>query len=114
MSTSQAGSWFSKFPPFLYDPTAGLKSNFDRLAADRKWGKKLQKKRWAECQEEEFGHAYGSDFTKLEAWQNLCIEVYIINPPDSIKQCKNVGACFVLRRQLLKRDAGSRQSQCTC
>ncbi|RAR03829.1 alpha/beta hydrolase fold domain-containing protein [Stemphylium lycopersici] len=90
VSTSQAGSWFSKFPPFLYDPTAGLKSNFDRLAADRKWGKKLQKKRWAECQEEEFGHAYGSDFTKLEAWQNLCIEVYIINPPDSIKQCKNV------------------------
>lgn len=74
----------------MYDSKAGLQSNFNRLAADRKWGAKLKAKRWAQCQEEEFDHAYGGDVTKLESWQNLCREVHILNPPNSIRQCKNV------------------------
>lgn len=85
---SKAGTWFLQFPPFVYDRSAGLQSNFKRLAADRNWGKRTKAKRWAQCQEEEFGHAYGGDITKLESWQDLCREVHISDPPNSISQCK--------------------------
>jgi hypothetical protein len=40
-STSVASEWFSKFANFAYDPTSGLRSNFNRLAAHRKWEHKL-------------------------------------------------------------------------
>ncbi|KAF1836205.1 hypothetical protein BDW02DRAFT_494169, partial [Decorospora gaudefroyi] len=85
---SQAGDWFLKFAPFVYDPTFGILSNFDRLAASRKWGDKLTRKHWAECQAVEFGQLYGKDSTKLEAWQQLCRDVNIDPVPDSITQCK--------------------------
>ncbi|KAH8644453.1 hypothetical protein IG631_01917 [Alternaria alternata] len=85
---SQAGAWFQKFPPFVYNPTAGIRSNFERLAAQRKWAGKTVRKRWAECQAEEFDYAYGTDTTKLETWQNLCREVHVSDPPGSITQCK--------------------------
>ncbi|CAN9104214.1 unnamed protein product [Alternaria alternata] len=67
---SQAGAWFQKFPPFVYNPTAGIRSNFERLAAQRKWAGKTVRKRWAECQAEEFDYAYGTDTTKLETWRS--------------------------------------------
>ncbi|CAA9966292.1 hypothetical protein PTNB73_08162 [Pyrenophora teres f. teres] len=89
---AQAGSWFLKFPPFVYDPTAGLRSNFDRLAAQRNWGEKVRRRRWVECQEEEFGNAFGTDTTKLESWQKLCREVHISDPPESISGCKKVSS----------------------
>ena len=88
--TPTAGSWFIKFHPFVYDHTAPLEDNFYRLAAERKWGEKLTRKRWAQCQIEEFGNAYGTDTTKLEAWQSLCREVRIEGPMTSITQCRKV------------------------
>ncbi|KAI4955403.1 hypothetical protein J4E91_001263 [Alternaria rosae] len=72
---NQGGAWFQQFENFVHDPTVGIKSNFDRLAAQRNWGHRLRQRRWAECQEEEFGYAYGTDTTKLEIWQKLCREV---------------------------------------
>ena len=103
-TSSKAGSWFLKFAPFVYEPTAGLRSNFDRLAAERNWGNKKRQNHWIECQEEEFGHAFGTDTTKLESWQNLCREIRINNPPDSIKGCKKVSAAvlFTMRTMWLK------------
>ena len=98
---SQAGTWFQKFPPFAYDPIAGIRSNFERLAAQRNWLGKSARKRWAECQAEEFGYAYGTDTTKLDIWQNLCREVHISDPPDSISQCKKVGKSQAIEKLLL-------------
>ncbi|KAI1666386.1 hypothetical protein L13192_10070 [Pyrenophora tritici-repentis] len=88
----QAGIWFRQFHPFVYDPTAGLLSNFTRLAAQRNWGPKLRRRRWTECQEEEFGHAFGTDTNKLAAWQELCREVGIVEEevPGSIRGCRTV------------------------
>ncbi|KAJ4377897.1 hypothetical protein N0V83_000727 [Neocucurbitaria cava] len=84
--------WFSSFPPFVYDPNAGIQSNFDRLAAQRQWGHKLKNKRWYECQKIAFAALYGdaTDASKLEKWQELCREVHIMNPPPSITQCRKV------------------------
>jgi hypothetical protein len=87
---NQGGAWFQKFQNFAHDPAAGIASNFERLAAERNWGDGLKRRRWAECQEEEFGRAYGTDTTKLDIWQNLCREVHISDPPDSIAKCKKV------------------------
>ncbi|KAI4665126.1 uncharacterized protein J4E79_003426 [Alternaria viburni] len=72
---NQGGAWFQQFDNFVHDPTVGIRSNFERLAAQRSWGNRLKQRRWAECQEEEFGYAYGTNTTKLEIWQRLCREV---------------------------------------
>jgi hypothetical protein len=80
-------TWFSSFLNFVYDATATLKSNFNRLAIARNWGKC---KRWIECQVALFGSLYGTDTTKLEMWQDLCREVHIQDPPASITGCKKV------------------------
>ena len=87
---NQGGAWFQQFENFVHDPTVGIRSNFERLAAQRSWGNRLKQRRWAECQEEEFGYAYGTNTTKLEIWQRLCREVHISDPPDSITQCRQV------------------------
>jgi hypothetical protein len=89
-TSSAPTNWFSQFLDFTYDPMVGLKPNFNRLSAQRNWGPKLKNKRWAQCQEAQFGYAYGTDTTKLELWQDLCRDVYIKNPPSSITQCKKV------------------------
>ena len=84
--------WFSGFANFPYDPNSGLRSNFDQLATQRKWGKKLKGKRWAECQTACFSALYGGDADQgnLEKWQDLCREVHILSPPGCIKDCKQV------------------------
>jgi hypothetical protein len=85
-------AWFSTFTPFIYDSTTGLKSNFDRLAVQRRWGAKLRNKRWKQCQLVAFAALYGcdTDVDKLEKWQDLCREVHIKNVPESITNCKKV------------------------
>ncbi|OAK94942.1 hypothetical protein IQ06DRAFT_284892 [Phaeosphaeriaceae sp. SRC1lsM3a] len=84
--------WFSAFAKFTYDPVSGLKSNFDRLAIQRGWGRKLKRKRWTECQTNCFAALYGgvAEESKLEKWQDLCREVHIADPPESITGCKKV------------------------
>jgi hypothetical protein len=84
--------WFSAFINFTYDPSSGLRSNFDRLATQRGWGRKLKQKRWTECQTTCFTALYGGDAdkNKLEKWQDLCREVHIADPPNSISGCKKV------------------------
>ncbi|RMZ72867.1 transcription factor Zn C2H2 [Pyrenophora seminiperda CCB06] len=54
MSSSQANSWFIQFAGFTYYHSETLGDNFNRLAKERKWGYKLEQKRWAQCQAEEF------------------------------------------------------------
>lgn len=85
-------TWFSPYTDFAYDSTADLKSNFDRLALQRKWGHKLKAKRWSECQTTMFASLYGHDteVSKLERWQDLCREVLIDSPPNSISGCRKV------------------------
>jgi hypothetical protein len=89
-TTSPEPNWFTQFHGFVYEPSAGIQSNFDRLASVRKWGAALKSKRWAECQVARFGNLYGTDTSKLEMWQALCREVYIKDPPGSITGCKKV------------------------
>lgn len=87
-----APQWFSKFTDFAYDTSRDYKNNFDRLAAHRKWGRKLKNRRWIECLIATFDDIFGgdADFNKLEKWQALCRDVAIANPPGSITGCKKV------------------------
>ncbi|KAF2444630.1 hypothetical protein P171DRAFT_472669 [Karstenula rhodostoma CBS 690.94] len=89
-ATSSVSDWFSNFAGFQYEPSSGLRRNFDRLASQRGWGRKLEKKRWTECQTTCFAALYGGDAdkNKLEKWQDLCREVHITDPPDSISGCR--------------------------
>lgn len=89
---NSVSDWFDKFTNFVYDPRSGLRGNFDRLASHRRWGRKLQNKRWSECQTFCFTALYGgnADKNKLEKWQDLCREVRIVDLPGSIGGCKKV------------------------
>ncbi|OAL00573.1 hypothetical protein IQ06DRAFT_347927 [Phaeosphaeriaceae sp. SRC1lsM3a] len=90
MRNNTTPEWFDQFHDFTYDATVGLKSNFQRLAAARQWGTARKSAQWVSCQTVTFDSVYGTDTTKLEVWQELCREVYIKNPPKSIKGCKKV------------------------
>ncbi|KAF2024029.1 hypothetical protein EK21DRAFT_104952 [Setomelanomma holmii] len=86
----QAADWFSQFDDFTYNPIETVQTNFTRLAKVRKWGAKLKSKRWVQCQTALFGSLYGTDTTKLEIWQELCRDVLIDEPPNSITKCKEL------------------------
>jgi hypothetical protein len=88
--TQSVSDWFSAFANFVHDPSSGLKTNFNRLVSQRKWGRKLKNKRWHECQISCFAVLYGGDAdeNKLEKWQDLCREVHVSDLPASISGCK--------------------------
>lgn len=90
--TPSVSDWFSDFANFAYDPSSGLKSDFDRLVSQRRWGRRVKNKRWNECQGFCFTALYGdnADENKLEKWQELCREVHISDLPGSISGCKKV------------------------
>jgi hypothetical protein len=112
-TASTAPNWFAQFHDFTYDAPAGVRSNFRRLAEVRGWGGRPRNRRWAECQIAQFGNLYGTDHEKLEAWQALCREVYIKNPPGSIKGCKKVSdERSVKASRCANRRSGSWKSKC--
>ncbi|KUL84351.1 hypothetical protein ZTR_06331 [Talaromyces verruculosus] len=82
-------SFFDDFPDFVPDDSASISVNFASLATHRKWknGSKTYKRNWNKCVEMEFDKEYGTNYTRLESWQNLCTEVGIERLP-SITQCK--------------------------
>lgn len=90
MTNTATPDWFKRFQGFTYDHATGLKSNFLRLSAARQWGPNRKAAQWVACQSATFDNLYGTDTTKLEIWQDLCREVYIKNPPNSITGCKKV------------------------
>jgi hypothetical protein len=93
-AASQPADWFANFPDYTYAASISLEANDDALATKRPWGLKLQIKRMGKCRAAQFDHLYGTDTTKLEIWQKLCHEVYIPNPPDSIKGYREVSSSF--------------------
>jgi hypothetical protein len=112
-TASTSPNWFAQFPGFAYDAPAGVRSNFRRLAKARGWGDTLRNRRWAECQTTQFGNLYGTDHEKLEAWQALCREVYIKNPPGSIKRCKKVSHEYdIVFEHRVDVQAGSWKPEC--
>ncbi|EEA26182.1 hypothetical protein TMatcc_005571 [Talaromyces marneffei ATCC 18224] len=88
-SSTHVISFFDDFPDFVPDPSAGIRKNFARLAAHRQWktSSKKYKRNWNKYVRMEFDKAYGTNHTRLESWQNLCIEVGI-GHLSSITQCK--------------------------
>lgn len=88
---SHAKSFFDDFPDFIPDGSASISVNFASLAAHRKWknGSETYKRNWNKFVEMEFDREYGTNYTRLESWQNLCTEIGL-ERLSSIKQCKKV------------------------
>ena len=85
-------SWFSQYPNFVHDPHAPLQDEFNRLAQERNWkvdGTRYRKE-WRRCVEDSFTGYFGSDASRLEGWQALCIKVSIADVPPSITGCRKV------------------------
>lgn len=90
-SSTHVSTFFGAFPGFVPEPSASLRENFARLAAHRQWknGSKNYKRNWNKYVRMEFDSEYGTNYTRLESWQNLCTELGIERLP-SITQCKKV------------------------
>ncbi|KAL1863185.1 hypothetical protein Plec18170_000015 [Paecilomyces lecythidis] len=83
------GSFFEDFSDFVRNPSAPVSVEFSRLAAQRKWkvGSKRYRQMWSKCMFSEFENVYGTEFSRLQCWQNLCAELQI-DVFDSIRKCK--------------------------
>lgn len=91
LPSARSPSWFDRYPDFA-PSKAGLWNNFCRLSKKRQWGSEKKGEMWIQCLIAEFNNKVASqaEIGKLEKWQELCRDVYINNPPASIKQCKKV------------------------
>ncbi|KAF2658511.1 hypothetical protein K491DRAFT_756030 [Lophiostoma macrostomum CBS 122681] len=80
----------ARYPGFQPDDTETLAQTFKRLSVYNNWPKKgkKQSQRRTHFYAAEFAAHYGTDGTKLEGWQKLCIDVGIEDPPQSITKCK--------------------------
>ncbi|GAD94191.1 conserved hypothetical protein [Paecilomyces variotii No. 5] len=87
--TAHSLSFFESFPDFVYNPSAPVSAEFSRLASHRKWqvNSKTYRKMWSNCMSEAFENAYGTEFSRLQSWQNLCAELQV-DVFDSIRKCK--------------------------
>lgn len=85
-------NYFSRFPSFQTANSAFAISEFDRLAYQMNWnqGSKKYKRERAKFLVSQFDAHFGTDATKLENWQALCVEVKIQSPIESISQCRKV------------------------
>lgn len=82
--------------PFERDTTALLADEFCRLALESGWSKKSAKfkkeraKFYGGAVAQDFTTYWGSNASRLDAWQDLCRHLGITNVPSSIKKCKLV------------------------
>lgn len=71
---------------------------FNHLSREMNWkrGSRKYRSELSKFLESEFAIHFGTDATKLENWQALCLELKIQNSIQSIKQCRKVR--FIPRR----------------
>jgi hypothetical protein len=84
--------YFLRFPAFKRTPTESLSSEFSHLARRMNWktnSKKFNREK-SLFFASEFNIQYGSNATKLENWQALCIELDICHSIESISKCRKV------------------------
>lgn len=88
----QVTRYFDRFPTFEHDTSAPILVEFKRLSLHRNW--KIDSKRYRKnlraCLREEFSHHYGTNQSRLDYWQSLCMEVGVLPAPSTITQCKKV------------------------
>jgi hypothetical protein len=84
--------YFSRFPNFHTARSGFAIAEFDRLAYQMNWrrGSRKYKGERAKFLVSQFEAHFGTDATKLENWQALCVEVKIQSPTESISQCRKV------------------------
>ncbi|KAJ5126092.1 hypothetical protein N7448_005402 [Penicillium atrosanguineum] len=86
----ESPDYFLRFPHFQRKPALPSNDEFNRLARQMKWkrGSKKYKHERSDFLASEFNIHYGSDATKLENWQRLCIELDIGQAIGSITKCR--------------------------
>ena len=83
---------FSRFQGFEQRPHASVLKEFKRLCVFMGWksNSRHQQAMKVECLAKQLALRFNDDASKLENWQQLCVELYIDPAPPSIKQCKKV------------------------
>jgi hypothetical protein len=96
--------YFSRFPAFKTVTTTVAVDEFSRLARQMNWRKNSRKYKSERAKffTSEFGVHFGTEATKLENWQALCLELEIHSPIQSISQCRKVRKPFDLMSSILQ------------
>ena len=84
--------FFSRFQGFEQRPQAGVLKEFKRLCAFIRWqpNSRHYHTMKRECLAKQLALCFNDDASKLENWQQLCVELYIDPAPPSITKCKKV------------------------
>jgi len=94
MPSTIASSYFVAFSDFVPDPSASIEQEFARLARYRQWSpsSKRYKKERRKFLLSEYDHHVGyiQAANNISKWQDLCLELGINDPPQSISDCKKV------------------------
>ncbi|PWY89101.1 hypothetical protein BO70DRAFT_426767 [Aspergillus heteromorphus CBS 117.55] len=104
-------SFFDDYPAFKLDPSAPITAEFKRLANQRHWkkGSKTWRNMWNRFTTMEYEELIGNHLAGLDGWRDLCEELDLPGPFDSIRQCKkalskvHVNIVDVLESRLLDR-----------
>ncbi|KAF7300037.1 hypothetical protein MKEN_01326500 [Mycena kentingensis (nom. inval.)] len=96
---SSSRSFWDDYPNFQHQPSAPIRSEFNRLADEMGWRKKTRKEQWGRCGQVEFERYFGANEPDLAAWQAMLafcgVEQKVV--PDSVTKCKAMlnGQIFV-------------------
>ncbi|KAL5115727.1 hypothetical protein ACEQ8H_006335 [Pleosporales sp. CAS-2024a] len=86
--SDEGSSYFAQFSNFKENPDASLAEEMGRLGIQEQWSKKEKKAHLIAACDAEFVRYFGSNVSKLSAWQNMCRMCQIEPVPDSITKCK--------------------------
>ncbi|KAJ7049518.1 hypothetical protein C8F01DRAFT_1238455 [Mycena amicta] len=84
-------AFWDRFPNFVYNPTAPLRSEFERLATQQHWSAETKKQEWRTCAQMEFEHHFGAQGNvkpDLAGWQTMMVFCGFAEVFESIKECK--------------------------
>lgn len=90
---AQPSLYFRAFRDFEHDPNALITEEFTRLAALRQWkeGGPTWHRQWNRFVNLEYNRLIGKrDLVTLDDWRELCEQLGLEGPFDSIKKCKKV------------------------
>lgn len=85
-----AATYFSQFAAFTPNPSARFNAQLAALAQHQNWSKAEKKQRRGEAIEAEFHDLYGTDYGRLDKWQELCQDVGVDAVPSTVGGCKKV------------------------
>ncbi|TGO80860.1 hypothetical protein BPOR_1611g00020 [Botrytis porri] len=91
--TGNIDHFFARYPNFVYESSAPIWMEFNRLCSHFNWddddyNMREAKRKFKSAMVQEFNVIYGTDEKNLGLWQKLCYVLNIEPVPESLNECR--------------------------